>query len=306
MVDVHAEYYGFGKAVVFFQKASDTPRHGGGTLIDNEVFVVILGVVLPVLDLVPVDVVLSSRGSPTFQVFVQTDAENFVRSEEAVVDTLFQTVCIDGFTEVRDIGYLFRFLRRSSHTDLRGTVEVFEYSAPAGVLLGAATVTLVDDDEVEEIRLECTERLFVLITRQLLIEGQIQLVGAIQLFALDFRHDLCKRLEVLLHGLVNEDIAVSKEQDLFLATGFPKAVDDLECGVCLAGTGRHNEKNAVLPTGYSINGAVDGDTLIVARGLITRLEIIRLCDELLLLRCEVFVADVLLPEILRRRKLLKR
>ena len=113
MVDVHAEYYGFGKAVVFFQKASDTLRHGGGTLIDNEVFVVILGVVLPVLDLVPVDVVLSSRGSPTFQVFVQTDAENFVRSEEAVVDTLFQTVCIDGFTEVRDIGYLFRLDRKS-------------------------------------------------------------------------------------------------------------------------------------------------------------------------------------------------
>ena len=185
-------------------------------------------------------------------------------------------------------------------------MEVFEYPAPAGVLLGAATVTLVNDDEVEEIRLECTERFFVLIARQLLIEGQIQFVGAVQLFALDFRHDLCKRLEVLLHGLVNEDVAVSKEQDLFLSTGFPKAVDDLESGVGLAGAGRHNEKNTVLPTGYCVNGAVDGNTLIVARGFITRLEIIRLCDELLLLRCEVFVADVPLPEILRRGKLFKR
>ena len=241
MVDVHAEDNGLGKAVVLFQKASNTLCHGGGTLVDDEVFIIVLGVVLPVLDLITVDVVLSCRGTPTFQVFVQADAENFVRSEEAVVDTLFQTVCIDGFTEVRDIGYLFRFLRRSSHTDLRGTVEVFEYSAPTGVLLGAATVTLVDDDEVEEIRLECTERLFVLITRQLLIEGQIQLIGAIQLFALDFRHDLCKRLEVLLHGLVNEDVAVSKEQDLFLSAGFPKAVDNLESSIGLAGAGRHNE-----------------------------------------------------------------
>ena len=42
------------------------------------------------------------------------------------------------------------------------------------------------------------ERLFVLITSQLLIEGQVQFIGAVQLFALDFRHDLCKRLEVLL------------------------------------------------------------------------------------------------------------
>ena len=219
---------------------------------------------------------------------------------------MFQTVCIDGFTEVRDIGYLFRFLRRSSHTDLRGTVEVFEYSAPTGILLGAATVTLINDDEVEEIRLKCTERLFVLITSQLLIEGQIQLIGAIQLFALDFRHDFCKRLEVLLHGLVNEDVAVSKEQDFFLSTGFPKAVDDLKRSIGLAGTGRHNEEDTILPTGYCINGAVDGDTLIVARGLITRLEIIRLGNELLLLRREVLVADMPLPEILRRGKLLKR
>lgn len=97
----------------FFQKASDTLRHGGGALIDNEVFVVILGVVLPVLDLVLVDVVLSCRGTPTFQVFVQADTEDFVRSEEAVVDTLFQTVCINVFAEVRNIGYIL--LRRSSH-----------------------------------------------------------------------------------------------------------------------------------------------------------------------------------------------
>ena len=167
-------------------------------------------------------------------------------------------------------------------------------------------MTLVNDDEVEEIRLECTERFFVLIPGQLLIEGQIQLVGAIQLFALDFCHDLCKRLEVLLHGLVNEDIAVSKEQNFFLSAGFPKAVNDLESGIGLAGAGRHHEENAVLPTGYCVNGAVDSDALIVARGLITRLEIIRLSDELLLLRREVLVADMPLPESLRRGKLLKR
>ena len=109
-----------------------------------------------------------------------------------------------------------------------------------------------------------------------------------------------------MHGLVNEDIAVSKEQDLFLSAGFPKAVDDLKSGIGLAGAGRHNEENAVLPTGNRINGAVDGDTLIVARSLITRLKIVRLSDELLLLRREVLVPNVSLPKILRRRKLLKR
>ena len=51
-------------------------------------------------------------GTPPFQFFVQTDTENFLRGEE-VVDTLFQTVCINVFAEVRNIGYLL--LRRSSH-----------------------------------------------------------------------------------------------------------------------------------------------------------------------------------------------
>ena len=74
MVDVHAENDGLGKAAVLFQKASDSLCHGSGSLIDDEVFVVVLGIVLPIFNLVPVDVVLSCRWTPTFQVFVQTDA----------------------------------------------------------------------------------------------------------------------------------------------------------------------------------------------------------------------------------------
>ena len=101
-------------------------------------------------------------------------------------------------------------------------MEVFEYSAPAGILLGTATVTLIDDNKVEEIRLECTERLFILITGQLLIKGQIQLIGAVQLFALDFRHDLCKRLEVLLHGLVDKNVAVSRNRIFFFRPDFQR------------------------------------------------------------------------------------
>ena len=83
-------------------------------------------------------------------------------------------------------------------------------------------------------------------------------------------------------------------------------MNNLERSISLASAGRHNEKNAVLPTGNRINGAVDGDALIVARDLITRLEIVRLGNKLLLLRREMFVADVPLPEIMRRGKLLQR
>ena len=56
--------------------------------------------------MVPLRIVVLFRcGTPPFQFLVQNDTENFVRGEE-VVDTLFQTVCINVFAEVRNIGYL--------------------------------------------------------------------------------------------------------------------------------------------------------------------------------------------------------
>lgn len=75
-------------------------------------------------------------------------------------------------------------------------------------------------------------------------------------------------------------------------------MDDLERRVGFARTCCHNKQNAVLPTGNGINSAVDGDTLIVARCFVPRLEIVWLGDELLLFRREVFIADVPPPEIL--------
>ena len=83
-------------------------------------------------------------------------------------------------------------------------------------------------------------------------------------------------------------------------------MDDLERRVGFARTCCHNKQNAVLPTGNGINSAVDGDTLIVARCFVPRLEIVWLGDELLLFRREVFIADVPPPEILWRGKLFQR
>ena len=76
-------------------------------------------------------------------------------------------------------------------------------------------------------------------------------------------------------------------------------MDNLESCIGLAGTSRHDEENTILPTGHCINGAVNCNALIIARCLITRLEIIRLSDELLLFRCEVLVPYVPQPKILR-------
>ena len=89
----------------------------------------------------------------------------------------------------------------------------------------------------------------------------------------------------MLHGLVDQNIAVSQEQYFFLTAGFPKAMDDLECRVGFARTRCHNKQNAVLPAGNCVNSTVDGDTLIVARCFITWLKIVWLGNQRFLVRC---------------------
>ena len=90
MVDVHTKNDGFGKTVVLLQKASDALCHGNGTLINDEILVVVLGIILTVINLIAIDIPLSRCGTPAFQIFVQTDTENFVRCKETVVDTCFR------------------------------------------------------------------------------------------------------------------------------------------------------------------------------------------------------------------------
>ena len=50
-----------------------------------------------------------------------------------------------------DVGDVLRFLRRRGEADLRGVAEVFEGLAPRRVFGGDAAVTLVEDNEVEDV-----------------------------------------------------------------------------------------------------------------------------------------------------------
>ena len=82
---------------------------------------------------------------------------------------------------------------------------------------------------------------------------------------LDLGHLAAERLEVVHARLVDEDVAVGEEEDALLCAGFPEPPDDLERGVGFAGAGGHDEQDAVLAFGDGLDGAVDGDVLVVAR-----------------------------------------
>ena len=148
-------------------------------------------------------------------------------------------------------------------------------------------MTLIDDDEVEEVRIEeLTVVLLIIVPDKLLVEREVDLVGGDGvppvLREVHLMDDLLEWGEILLDRLVHEVVAVGEVEDLTLHTAAEQAVNDLEGGVGLAGTGRHDEQDAVLPTRDGVESPVDGITLIVTRrvGGLARVE--RLRDELLL------------------------
>lgn len=127
----------------------------------------------------------------------------------------------------------------------------------------------------------------VVVADELLIEGEEDLVGGegggIVLRDVDFMRVLFQRGEVLLDGLVDEDVAVGQVEDFFLHTALEQAVDDLKGGVGFAGAGGHDQQKALLPASDGVEGAVDGDALVVAGGVGVLAGVVRLADGLLLL-----------------------
>jgi hypothetical protein len=129
-------------------------------------------------------------------------------------------------------------------------------------------VTLVDDDQIEEVRGELlVDVLFLLGAGDGLIEAQVDLEGLVHRAVGDLGHRLAERLEVVGLGLVGEDVAIDEEQDALLGPGLPQPPDDLKGGVGLAGAGGHDQQDAVLAPGDGLHRAVDGDELVVARRL---------------------------------------
>ena len=220
----------------------------------------------------------------------------------------------------------FGFLRRRGEADLGRGGEIFENLAPGGILGGAATVALVNDDQIEEAGRELPEQLLALLRPgDGLVKAEIDLVGGVDaallvegggefdfgaVFALDgfragaeLRHRRAEGPEVVDHRLVNQDVAVGEKQDALLAAGLPQSPDDLKGGVGLAGAGRHDQQHAVLALGNRFDGGVDGIALVVAGRLAAPVVEVVLKDDLLLVRRQPLPRAVFFPQFVGRREL---
>ena len=203
---------------------------------------------------------------------VGSNVDNLERCKESILHAFLQTVGIDGISKVIDIGDVLGLLRCSSHTDLGCGFEIFQNQAPAAFLFGGSSVTLIDDNQVKEIRLEkLAEMFFALIPNELLIQREIDLMRSngtgIILGNIYLVYDLFQWSKILLDRLVYQYITVGKVKNLPFHFALEQTINNLEGCVCLAGASGHNQQQAVLPSGNSINRSVDGYSLIVAWGI---------------------------------------
>ena len=94
----------------------------------------------------------------------------------------------------------------------------------------------------------------------------------------DLVDNFLQRSKILLNGLIHQNVAVSQIEDFPLHSTFQQTIDDLECGVGLSGTGRHNQQKPLLSTGNGIHRAIDGNALIVAGRVSCLAGIVRLVN----------------------------
>ncbi len=224
--------------------------------------------------------------------------------------------------------YLVSFGRRGK-ADLRGGGEIFENLAPGRILGGAAAVALVNDDQVEEARREFPEELLALLRPgDGLVKPQIYLIGGVDaaLFIergrkFDFGtvlpldglrsgaqlgHRSAEGPEIVHHRLIDEDVAVSKEEDAFLAARLPQPPDNLECRVGLAGASGHDQQHAILPFGDGFYRGIDGIGLVITRSLAAAVIEVILEDDFFFVRRDAFPLAVFRPELLGAWELVER
>ena len=76
--------------------------------------------------------------------------DDLIGRKKAVLNALLERVGVNRLAEIVDVGDVFGFLRRRGEADLGGGGKVFKNLTPGGVISCAATVALINNDEVEE------------------------------------------------------------------------------------------------------------------------------------------------------------
>src|SRR6202034_4743636 len=134
-----------------------------GAVVNDERAVEIHGVVYAVFNLVPVPVNVAPLRPVAMNVHINVNLDDLVRGEEAVFNALPERVCVNRRTEIVDVRDILGFLRRGGESDLGGAREIIENLFPRRIVGRAATMALVNDNEIEKAGREFPEKFLALL-----------------------------------------------------------------------------------------------------------------------------------------------
>lgn len=136
----------FGHASEVMKIFSNMLRHGLGTTFKDDAAVIIFNRIPTFLDQDSVGVFLPILWFPTISILIKIDSNNLKWRKESVLNTLFQTVGVQRFSEIFGIIGAFFATRSRCQTNLNCRVEILENLTPTTFFFSAAAVTLVNDD----------------------------------------------------------------------------------------------------------------------------------------------------------------
>ena len=241
--------------------------HLADTILDNDVVIVVGIIIDTVFYFIAENVKLTFSGAPLIA-DIRGDIDDLEGSQESIIDTFFQTIGIKRLTKVSDVRLVTGFLGCGRHSQLNGIAEILQNLAPVAIVLSTTTMALIDNHHIEEFGLEQLFIIFgALFANQLLIKGEIHLMGGIWVFLIllvvYLVDGIGEGLEVLFNGLIHQYITVSQIEHLFHQFSLQQTIDDLEGGVGLTRTSCHHEQHTFITTGHSIHRTVDSITLIL-------------------------------------------
>ena len=147
-------------------------------------------------------------------------------------------------------------------------------------------MTLINHNEVKKAGAKELEDIFIAVAGQALIKGQINFIGLVDFALSDDGHLVLEWREIVHIRLIYQGISVSKEENAFFHARFPKTPDNLKGRICFTCARCHYKQNTVLSACNSVYREVNGIALIIARSFVFPLGIVRLRDDLFLLRAD--------------------
>lgn len=231
------------------------------------------GLILLVGDLAAIAIHLALARSPAGRIDICYNAMHTIRSEEAVFNSLLETVGVDRVAEVA-VGITVVFAQRcGGHAELVRRFEVLEDLTPVALVTRASAVALINDDEVEEVgRKAFVQAWSAFVFCDRLVDCEVHLSALADAPTLNLEACITEGRERLVLRIVDEDIAIGKKEDArfaVLAGAVPPSAPELPRDLIrydrLARAGRHGEQHPRSSLKDRLHCSVDRELLVVAR-----------------------------------------